>query len=296
VGDGIAIEFTHGVYAMTFEIVNDDNGGTTSLPDPPNSGSANVKMQWKICLNCILPPVRPPIELTVMPSPCEGKYKYITVAEARSNTLRICTLIGDWSVVEVGRPGGSGIGGAGYGCAYSATICQSPCSLAVCKGGNNSASAYRCTDNECVEANEGGSGLALAECLNVCGPEKLDRFRCVNNTCIASFVGATDESTCAETCGPASGRCAAALTQACGPARRIGSAGNCFVCCGTHQHALHNAGCKEPDFDKFCHSRGPVSMLQQASAAHAELSTMKTEDGFGSGDGGGGNNDGGGSV
>ena len=83
---------------------------------------------------------------------------------------------------------------------------------------------YRCAANQCTPAPAGSSGLALSECLSACGPEKLDRFRCVNDTCVASLVGAATNSSCAKTCGPIPvARCAAALTKACEAARRSGS-------------------------------------------------------------------------
>lgn len=49
------------------------------------------------------------------------------------------------------------------------------------------------------------------------------------------------------------GECATKLSELCGAARHA-SLGNCLLCCGSgsHQHDLRAAGCREPDFERFC--------------------------------------------
>jgi hypothetical protein len=48
-------------------------------------------------------------------------------------------------------------------------------------------------------------------------------------------------------------RCTTMLQASCGAARRS-SAGDCFVCCGSHQAQLLAASCAESDLDSFCNS------------------------------------------
>eukprot|EP01047_Picozoa_sp_COSAG01_P014995 COSAG01_NODE_741_length_13888_cov_119.430996_14_plen_219_part_00 len=45
--------------------------------------------------------------------------------------------------------------------------------------------------------------------------------------------------------------CLESLKEYCGAALRA-SKGNCFVCCGEHQHVLKTSGCTSADIDAFC--------------------------------------------
>jgi hypothetical protein len=46
-------------------------------------------------------------------------------------------------------------------------------------------------------------------------------------------------------------QCQRTMAQVCGDAKRA-SAGNCFVCCGSHQAIFHAAGCTNRDFSSYC--------------------------------------------
>jgi hypothetical protein len=65
--------------------------------------------------------------------------------------------------------------------------------------------------------------------------------------------------------------CRATLQQLCQSARAA-SAGDCFVCCGQHQHQLQRAGCVAADFEPFCH--GPPTQWPYSCDANANATQI----------------------
>eukprot|EP01043_Picozoa_sp_COSAG02_P012628 COSAG02_NODE_490_length_21240_cov_7.601343_10_plen_196_part_00 len=57
------------------------------------------------------------------------------MVEAQEDAQTICTMIDDWTIVEVANHNGPGLGGAGYQCAVESALCSDGCTQAVCTPG-----------------------------------------------------------------------------------------------------------------------------------------------------------------
>ena len=73
---------------------------------------------------------------SIVTSPCPSGMRYLTQAEAVSESAAICLQIDDWTVLEVGTHQGPGLGGNGYQCAFDPTGCASTCTQSLCTPGS----------------------------------------------------------------------------------------------------------------------------------------------------------------
>jgi hypothetical protein len=84
-----------------------------------------------------------------------------------------------------------------------------------------------------------------------CYCEGADPKLCTGCTCKKGTAGGVPGFYCDSETSNSTSTCSTVLEGLCGNARSS-SVGDCFICCGSHQQALHAAGCDPQDFASFC--------------------------------------------
>jgi hypothetical protein len=103
-----------------------------------------------------------------------------------------------------------------------------------------------------------------------CYCENEDPSLCVGCTCKSGTAGGEPGWYCdSKRTGNSTGTCGTVLQGLCGKAK-ASSPGDCFICCGSHQQALHAAGCVSSDFGQFC---GRPERTESSGSSRSRQST-----------------------